>query len=763
MLNWKISGIIATLIIIISLPVYTLKEIDRQNISEEAPAVTFVGSEVCSQCHRHEYEEWQQSHHAKAMAVASEKTVLGDFNNKTFISNGIESRFYKKGPEFFVYTRGASGKMEEFKITHTFGWSPLQQYLIPFPGGRMQCLPIAWDDKDKKWFHLYPDLELEPAEWIYWTNQGQNWNSMCADCHSTGLQKNYDPLANSYDTKWKEINVGCEACHGPGSEHIAWTKIPEMARINGDDGLVVKTSGINGKQQVELCAPCHSRRSMLGDYTHLQQNLLNTELPRLLDDGLYYSDGQILDEVYVYGSFVQSKMYANNVQCSDCHNPHTIKLQQKGNELCLQCHQASLYDTKEHHFHKKEGVDGKAILNNSGEILFAVGSGADCVQCHMPGRTYMGNDYRPDHSIRVPRPDLSVELGTPNACNRCHVDKTNEWSAEYTTKWYGSNKKYHYGSTFNSARAGKPLDRTELISIVSDNLASTLVRATALSLLAAYPGNETTIIFRQIMESDKAILRRTALISLSHFSLEEQIQLAAPLLGDPVKGVRIEAARVLTRIPADQLDKRWQESFTLALEEFKNTLLYLADFADSRLNLGALAIYAGKLNEAEEHFKKAVAIDRNFYAAHMNLAVLYSGQGENDLAENQLRQALDVNSDLADVNYSLGLLLSEQKQYKEAIKYLAKAAAGMPDNARVHYNLGQLLLFLGQDKEAEKALRQTIGIDPKNMNYLQVMAQFYYKRGQYDLARDIVKRMITVTPEHQMSQQMLQHLNTIIK
>lgn len=763
MQNWKLSGIIATLIIIVSLPLYMFKEIDRLSIIADIQTAVFVGSEACAPCHKHEYEEWQQSHHAKAMTVVSEKTVLGDFNNTIFSNNGIESRFYRKGAGFFVSTRGANGEMAEFEITHTFGWYPLQQYLIPFPGGRMQCLPIAWDDKEKKWFHLYPDLNLDPAEWIYWTNQGQNWNSMCADCHSTGLQKNYNPFTDSYDTKWAEISVGCEACHGPGSQHIAWNKTPEMARIKGDDGLVAKTSGINSQQQVELCAPCHSRRSMLGDYTHLQQNLLNTGMPRLLEDGLYYADGQILDEVYVYGSFVQSKMYLNDVKCSDCHNAHTIQLHQKGNALCLQCHQASLYDTKEHHFHKKEGEDGKAIRTNKGEVLFEVGSGAECIQCHMPGRTYMMNDYRPDHSIRIPRPDLSVDMETPNACNRCHIDKTNEWSAEYTQKWYGSKKKYHYGSTFHATRAGKPLAMKELIDIVSDNLASTLVRATALSMLAAYPGNETMAIFRKILESDEAILRRAAVLSLTQFSPEEQMQMAGPLLEDLVKGVRIEAARVFTRIPAAQLDKRWQKSLTPPLEEFKNTILYLADFADSRLNLGALAIYEGKLNEAEEHFKKAVTIDRNFYAAHMNLAVLYSGQGKNDLAEKQLRQALAVNSDLADVHYSLGLLLSEQQQYEEARKHLAKAAVGMPENARVHYNLGQLLLFLGQDKGAERALRRTIEIEPENMNYLQVVAQFYYTRKKFALAKDIAEKMISVNPEHLRSQQMLQHINTMLQ
>ncbi|MEA3469613.1 MAG: tetratricopeptide repeat protein [Thermodesulfobacteriota bacterium] len=757
MQRWKISGLIATLIIVLALPLYTFRQ-KGKHIAKEDPEAVFVGSTACTKCHKKEYEEWQQSHHAKAMALASADTVLADFNDSIFTKNGVSSRFYRKGEGYFVHTRGPSGEMADFEVTHTFGYYPLQQFLIPFPGGRMQCLPIAWDVDKKKWFHLYPDLDLDPEEWIYWTNQGQNWNSMCADCHSTELQKNYDPVTGTYNTQWAEINVGCEACHGPGSKHLVWAELPEMARVD-NDGLLVQTSGINNRQQVELCAPCHSRRSMLGDYTHRQQDLLDTETPRLLEDGLYYNDGQIRDEVYVYGSFVQSKMYANDVRCSDCHNVHSIKLHQEGNALCLQCHQASLYDDREHHFHKKEGEKGDPIRTPDGTILFAVGTGVECIQCHMPGRTYMGNDYRPDHSIRIPRPDLSVELGTPNACNRCHIDKNNEWSAGFTQKWYGSKKKFHFGSTFSAARNAEPQAREDLIQIVSDNLSPVLVRATALSLLGRYLGDNVTAVFRQALESDEAIFRRTALMFLPRLSPEESMQLIGPLLGDPVKGVRIEAARALTRVPADLLPERWNESFQLALEEFEAIALYSADFAASRLNLGALYTYLGQEDKAEENFKKAVAIDRDFYSARTNLAVLYSRQGKNNLAEKQLRKALSVNSDLPDVHYSLGLLLSEQKQYEGAVQHLREAVAGMPDNARAHYNLGQLLVFLRQDKEAEMALRKTIDIEPENMGYLQAMAQFYLARGFSSEARAIAEQMLVQAPDNPLGMQLLNYIN----
>lgn len=758
MQNWKISGIIATLIIILSLPLYAIMH--KQNNTRADQAATFVSSKGCRKCHKKEYEEWQNSHHAKAMAVATDKTVLGNFNDAVFVKDGVQSRFYRKDGGFFVHTRGPEGKMAEYKISHTFGWYPLQQYLIPFPDGKMQCLPIAWDDIKKKWFHLYPDLTLEPEEWIYWTNQGQNWNSMCADCHSTALQKNYDPATGKYNTEWAEISVGCEACHGPGSKHLTWAELPETARIQKDNGLLVQTSGISNRQQVELCAPCHSRRSMLGDYTHQQQDLLDTETPRLFEEGLYYPDGQILNEVYVYGSFVQSKMYSRDVRCSDCHNPHSITLHQKGNKLCLQCHQATVYDSKDHHFHKKEGEAGESLRNSAGAVTFEVGSGSQCVQCHMPGRMYMVNDYRPDHSIRIPRPDLSVELGTPNACNRCHIDKTDAWSAEYTKKWYGSKHKFHFGATFDSARKGEPQARKTLLRIVSDNLTPVLVRATALSLLGRYQDDEVLAAFQKGLESDESLIRRTALLFLPMPSLEQLLKMAGPLLDDPIKGVRIEAARTLTRVPPDQLGKRFQVSFAKALAEFETTALYSADFAASRLNLGAIASYQGNPEQAAEQFQKAVSIDRDFYTARTNLAVLYSRQGKNELAEEQLRKALAVNPDLADVHYSLGLLLSEQKKYREAVEHLQKATAGMPENARAYYNLAQLLLFLHRDREGESALLQTIIIEPGNMNYLEAVARFYLEKKDLAQARKIGEQMIEQVPENPLGTQLLDYINS---
>ena len=377
------------------------------------------------------------------MDVAADSTVLGDFDDAVVTHEGVTSRFYRRDGRFLVETEGPDGAMAEFEITHVFGHDPLQQYLIPFPGGRLQTLNLAWDRVEERWFGMYPGQRIPAGDWLHWTRGGQNWNGMCAECHSTDLRKGYDPGSDTYTTTWSDIDVGCEACHGPGSGHVAWAGIPPMARPEAPNGaLAVATADLEGQRLVELCAPCHSRRAELGDYDHTGGNLLDHMLPSLLREGLYEADGQIRDEVYVYGSFLQSRMHAQGVRCSDCHDSHSLQLVKEGNALCLQCHEGTVYDTADHHFHKQE-FEGKPS------------DGALCVKCHMVERPFMVVDWRADHSFRVPRPDLTTPLGTRDACSTCHDDKPLQWSVDAYTRWYGTARKPHYGTVLAAARAGR--------------------------------------------------------------------------------------------------------------------------------------------------------------------------------------------------------------------------------------------------------------------------------------------------------------------
>jgi tetratricopeptide (TPR) repeat protein/cytochrome c553 len=756
MKSWKITGLIATLIIILSIPAYLLKETYFPRPAALRPAATFVGNKKCMDCHRAEYDLWQNSHHDRAMEVAADTTVLGDFNNVVVEFHGVTSRFYRKNNQFFVYTQGPEGKMGEFEITHTFGWYPLQQYLVPFPGGRLQCLPIAWDVEKKKWYHLYPKAPIDPKDWLYWTNAGQNWNGMCAECHSTNLKKNYNLESDSYNTTWSEIDVSCEACHGPGSRHVQWAELPDMARPPTDYfELVVKTKEMDARKQVELCAPCHSRRAILGDYTHAEPDLLDSMLPSLLTPGLYFADGQILEEVYVYGSFTQSKMYSRNVRCSDCHDVHSIKRVKEGNALCLQCHRAAVYDSKAHHFHKSRGEKGEPIKSADGRVLFEVGTGAQCVQCHMPERLYMVIDSRADHSLRIPRPDLSIKLGVPNACNRCHADKTNQWSDQYITQWYGPGRRAHYGTILAEGRERSADAHKDLLKLASDSLYPVIVRSTALSLLDDYPGEETNRAYEQALLDDEALIRRTAVDGLKVSDPKHQTGLLASMLYDPVKAVRVEAARRMAEIPDAPLDNNQKMVFRAALEEYQESMQYSADFAFGRYNLANLYVNLRQPQKAVENFRAAIKIDNLFYPAKVNLAMLYNQTGKNDEAEALLREVAASHPELHEVQYSLGLLLAEEQKYAEAANYLKQAARGMPDRARIHYNLGLLLQQLKQDSDAEASLLKAQELAPDNLDYLYALADFYIKRNKLKKAKSIAKEMVARHPNQRIGHDIL--------
>jgi tetratricopeptide (TPR) repeat protein len=762
--SWKVTGLIATIVIVLSIPAYLLKEYYFPRRTASRPVATFVGSKKCMDCHKAEYDKWQNSHHDRAMEVANDTTVLGDFNNTVAEFHGITSRFYRKDSKFYTHTQGPGGQMGEFEITHTFGWYPLQQYLVPFPGGRLQCLPIAWDAKEKKWYHLYPNTLIDPKDWLYWTNAGQNWNGMCAECHSTNLKKNYNMESDSYNTTWSEIDVSCEACHGPGSRHVAWAELPDMARPQtAGYELVVEAKGMGSRQQVELCAPCHSRRAILGDYTHAEPDLLDSMLPSLLTPELYFADGQILEEVYVYGSFTQSKMYSRNVRCSDCHDVHSIKKVKEGNGLCLQCHRASIYDTKAHHFHKKKGEKGEPIKSSDGKVLFDVGTGAECVRCHMPQRPYMVIDYRADHSFRIPRPDLSIILGTPNACNRCHVDQTNQWSDDYITKWYGPGRRAHYGTIIDEGRRRLAKTYKDLIKLAVDPLYPVIVRSTALSLLAAYPGEETIRAYESALMDEEALIRRTAVEHLNASNPNRQTSLLTSMLYDPVKAVRIEAARRMTEIADLQLDDAPQKFFQVSLVDYQNSMRYSADFAFGRYNLANLYVALRRPENAVENFRAAIDIDSLFYPAKVNLAMLYNQLGNNVEAENLLREVASTHPEIHEVHYSLGLLLAEEKKYTEAAHHLEQAAKGMPERARIHYNLGLLLQHLKRDSDAEASLLKAQKLEPDSFDYLFALADFYLKRKKLQQARSIAQEMVARHPNQRIGHDIMNLIKRDLK
>ena len=584
MQRWRIAGVVALAVIVVSIPL-------------------FVGRGQCIDCHADAYEKWLGSHHDDAMDHANERTVLGDFDDAEFEHHGVTSRFFRRQGRYFVYTEGPGGEMAEFEVQFTFGVEPLQQYLVPFPGGRLQALSIAWDAERGRWFSLYPDVAIAADDWLHWTRNGQNWNGMCAECHSTDLRKNFDAESNTYETQWAEVDVSCEACHGPGSKHVDWANIEPMGRSAIDNyGLAVDTSDIDHRRLVEICAPCHSRRAEIGDYNHAGVPLLETIVPSLLAEGVYHPDGQILEEDYVWGSFLQSKMYANGVRCDDCHDVHSLELHQQGNDLCLQCHQADAYDSFDHHFHQ-EVVAGEPS------------DGALCVKCHMPEQPFMVIDYRADHSLRVPRPDLTLDIGVPNSCSQsgCHDDQTVEWAVEAYTNWYGTARKPHFGTVLAAARRGEPDAADGLHGLLESPLYPAIVRATALEALRAYPGERTDGAFGRALADEEALIRLTAVDNVPDRGPEELVGFLGPMLFDAIRSVRIRAAARLGGVGREYFSAYQRGALDKELADYVAVTERSLDFTAAGMNLGNLYAGQGDVARAERYYRMAVEVDDLFF------------------------------------------------------------------------------------------------------------------------------------------------------
>lgn len=744
-----------------------LSEASEEKLAAEPPA--FVTADVCGDCHEAEHDAWASSHHYWALRPATEPWMLGDFNDATFEHLGVTTRFSRRGGRYFVETEGADGEIALFEVKYAVGVTPLQQYLFELDGGRLQTLSIAWDVEGQRWFPsanalsplLYPDRRIAPDDGFHWTGVYQNWNARCAECHSTDYVKGYDLQDRTYASTWAEMNVGCEACHGPGEAHVAWARAPgsydpKQFRDVGAIGLAVPTAQLDAGSEVELCADCHSRRQSLRPRSQTAgEPYLDDFVVSLLREGLYHADGQILDEVYVYGSFLQSSMHSQGVRCSDCHDVHQLNTRDEGNAVCTHCHnpdgdarfptlKAELFDAPSHHFHSP----GSA--------------GAQCVECHMPARTYMVVDPRRDHSFRVPRPDLSVRLGTPNACTMCHADKTDAWAAAQVKAWYpdGRSGTPHYAEALAAGRTGGADAAERLVAVTLDADQPTIVRATALDLLRAF-GPAVADATQALLADPAPLVRRSAAMLQAAVPMRRRIQRLAPLLRDSVRTVRIEAARQLVGAPLSAFPQGTVEALEPAFAEYQASLLATADMPETQMNLAALAYRMGNAPATEAALRTALSMDRHLDAAWLHLGELQHAIGRSDEAEATLRESLQTLPKSGELHYALGLLLAERGQSEAAVESLERAVSLLPDDPRARYNLSLMMDSLGRTEAAEIVMREALWLSPDDPEILYALGIHYLRRGRLEDAKAQAERLIRLDPRSPEGRQLLRAIEDV--
>ena len=759
---WIAVSVAAATVVAVGLGSYFFTVGKSIGNARNGSVAAFVGSETCAGCHEAEAKLWRGSHHEQAMDHATEKSVRGDFNDASFVNYGVRSRFFRKDGKFLVETDGPDGKLATFEVKYTFGVYPLQQYLIEFPDGRIQALSIAWDSRPQeqggqRWFHLYPNEEIRHDDILHWTRLNQNWNFMCAECHSTGVRKNYDAASDRFSTTFAEISVGCETCHGQGSHHVAWAHDRQRwwsfgnqqdkseglsARFDERSDVTWRHDPRSGnpqrnfapavlRKEVETCGLCHARRAEFSEAWMPGQWLSDTHVVSGLSHGLYYADGQMQDEVYNYGSFKQSRMFAAGVTCSDCHDPHSNKLKVSGDGVCLQCHAPDKYAVAAHNHHE------------------AVNPPVACASCHMPTRTYMVVDPRHDHSLRVPRPDLSVKLGTPNACNNCHNDKSAQWAAEAVESWYGPNREgfQNYAEAFQAAWAGQADAAKLLAAVAADSNAPAFARASALSELAPSLSSANIALASANLSDPDPMVRIGALDMLESVPANQIWPLVSPLLSDRSRGVRIRAASLLAAVPTANQPSADREQFERAAAEFIAAQRFNADRPESRSAIGSFFAKRGRPVDAEAEYKAALRLSPEYAPAAANLANLYRGLGREADGEGVLRAALVASPQDAGLRHALGLTLVRLKRPDDALAELHRAAELDPGQARYAYVYAVALHSSGRIAEAMTELKENLARHPNDRETLLALVSFSRDSGDARAALEYAERLAGIAPQ----------------
>jgi predicted CXXCH cytochrome family protein len=721
----------------------------------------YSGSTSCSQCHRKIYDDWAASHHGLAEVPFDPKTHGAAFEPQRDIRHGDRKSIARvHAGKHELVTEGPGEKVQSFRPARIIGIEPLWQPVVAAAGGRYQVTALSFDPKKNEWFDVYGEENRRPHEWGHWSNRGMTWNSMCATCHTTDYRKRYDVSTDTYDSKYVELGVGCESCHGPYADHIAEMKAAgKSGEVDASGNVTISwppkafLDALEADKQapgeqprgrldavMDTCGACHARRSELTGRVVPGARFVDHFRPVLPDDTeVYYADGQVHEEDYEYTSFLSSRMYRMGVRCVHCHEPHTAKVRAPGNKLCLGCHEKKV-DPVAHSHHAADSA------------------GAQCTGCHMPLTTFMQRHPRRDHGFTIPDPTLTRDHGIPNACSRCHSDKTTDWAIEWTQTWYGERMNRHTqkrARIIAGARDGNPDSVDGLVDLLAEGRhedQSPMWRSVAAGLLAPWAPARADVrqaLFDALSSPDhllRGVSARVAEILIGpqgdpRFAARALEKLTA-LLEDPVRLVRVEAAWTLRR----QLDMS-----TKAGKELDHYLTINSDQPTGALQRGVfhfdrIQLAPGNLDLAIHWMEKAVGWDPYSAALHDHAAIVYDRARLTDQAIASLEKACDLAPDQPHFAMRLGLALAAADRLEDAEKAIETACTIDDSFGRAWYNLALLRNDMGKSDEALATLDRAIDVEPRNGHYLYTRATVLHGLERYPAALEAVLRAEALGP-----------------
>jgi len=579
---------------------------------------------------------------------------------------------------------------------------------------------------------------------MHWTGSYKNWQARCAECHQTGFDKGYDFATRTYRSHWSDLTVGCESCHGPGAAHAAWAKSPD--RATPQHSPMPRLGAGQQANELNVCGPCHARREAFSQKAPAAGSPFDDHYALTLPTpDLYFADGQQKEEVFILGSFLQSKMKARGVTCSNCHEPHSNALVAEGNAVCTQCHneqgrgdfptlRLADYDTPAHHHHA-QGSEA-----------------ARCVTCHMPERSYMMIDPRRDHFFRRPDPLQSKAAGAPDACTTCHEKETAEWAAEQISRWHpAGDRSWQDRSAMIAFTAQGAADGTaeSLRRFIADREKPAIARASALRV-SAPNGILDRAAAEGLLNDEDALLRQTAAGAIRHLPAEERVALLTPLLSDPVRGVRQTAAVELAGAGVAALPGADDEAFRKALREYLDSKLANADTPESHMALGGLALSRRKWNEGEAAFRTATEMDPQLFEGWLMQAQLREARGDVAGAEAALTSAIAASPRNITILMARGALDARQGRTESALGWYKRAVALDENRGDVWLDMAITALYGSRPDLALEYGAKAERLAPRNTDALVVQAMAHALRDEKPEAKAAAERARALSPGLQL-------------
>lgn len=688
-----------------------------------APSGDYVGSNACRRCHEVEHTQWQRSLHVKMTRPVAEAAIVGDFDEGTKLSaHGRSYEFGRSGGQPFIKVIIAGRPAETYRVDYTLGAKRYQGYLSQLPDGRVYVLPAFWQIETRRWIDWKEITPIPDGA----HDLRQIWNANCFNCHATNLAQGYDVASRTYRTTWSEMGIGCEACHGPGREHIAladaWDKDPSRKpaydsspgnRQLTDVLKTLSTRSAEPRRVFDTCAYCHGNKTNFFVGFRAGDRYEDYALPFLLSDdipandlqGEFWPDGKPNRFNRNQALMLSGCFQAGAIACTNCHVAHGSRYEHSlkvniyegryGDTLCTQCHQESRRasgtgsrEPERFSFTTAEGLRAHTFHAPEGE-------GSRCINCHMSDVNWRMLVRRRDHTFRPPNPEMTARFGVPNACTACHDDKTPEWAAAQMDAWWGDGTRRERDVTMADvlyrAGSGDVTMLPELARLAIDRSRGAIIRASAADyaarlLFGRQPGRGAQVQSQTALASPAGGAMAEAVVpagAVTHEVMNRFIAAAA----DPEPSVRAAAVRALaaTGQPARALP-----SLTARLIDQARVVRVRSAEALLTLGFAQLPGAAGAaLQKAQDEYIASLDAFPDVAANHASRGWLESERGNVAEAERALDTAIQVDPNFARPYVLKGMLAARASRYQEAIDLWKKARSIEPAYPRLEQLIGE--------------------------------------------------------------------------